>query len=126
MACDAVSNYAALSPDHLPDQSLAACENDPETRGTLRPVFSDHFSREERGVFEPLRDVFLRGYDYYLRLADLRPYVEAHGHVDGFYRDVGAWTHTSILSAASSRKFCSDRTIAEYGDIWKVNLCPVS
>jgi len=127
MACDVVSNYTAQVPDHLRNQSPAACENDRETRGTLDLIFSDHFSREERDNSEPLRAVLLRGRGYYKQLPDLRSYVEVHGHVEGLYRDPGAWTHTSILSVASLGKFSSDRTIAEYpADIWNVNPCPVS
>jgi glycogen phosphorylase len=36
------------------------------------------------------------------------------------YADPGGWAHKAILNVASSGKFSSDRTIAEYAsDIWK-------
>ena len=34
--------------------------DEPETRAALDLIFSDHFSRDERGVFEPLRDALLK------------------------------------------------------------------
>ena len=34
-------------------------DNEPETRAALDLIFSDHFSRNEPGVFEPLRDTLL-------------------------------------------------------------------
>ena len=34
-------------------------DNEPETRAALDLIFSDHFSPNERGVFEPLRDTLL-------------------------------------------------------------------
>ena len=32
-------------------------EHDPETREALDLIFSDHFSRDETGIFAPIRDV---------------------------------------------------------------------
>ena len=46
-------------------------ENEPETRAALDLIFSDHFSRNEPGVFAPLRDTLLTHGDHYMHLADL-------------------------------------------------------
>ena len=101
-------------------------ENEPETRGALDLIFSDHFSREEPRIFEPLREVLLTSGDYYMHLADLQAYVEAHDCVEQLYLDSDAWARKAILNVASSGKFSSDRTIAEYAaDIWNVKPCPV-
>ena len=43
-------------------------DNEPETRAALDLIFSDHFSPNERGVFEPLRDTLLTHGDYYMHL----------------------------------------------------------
>jgi len=102
-------------------------ENEPETRVALDLIFSDHFSRNEPGVFDPLRETLLTLGDYYMHLADLATYCQAHERIGALYADPGAWAHKAILNVASSGKFSSDRTIAEYAsDIWKVEPCPVA
>jgi glycogen phosphorylase len=101
-------------------------ENEPETRAALDLIFSDHFSRYEPGVFAPLRDTLLTHGDHYMHLADLKSYLEADQRVLALYADPDAWARKAILNVASSGKFSSDRTIAEYaGEIWKVGPCPV-
>jgi starch phosphorylase len=50
-------------------------EHDPETRAALDLIFADHFSRNEPGVFAPLRDTLLTNGDHYMHLADLKSYV---------------------------------------------------
>jgi starch phosphorylase len=101
-------------------------ENEPETRAALDLIFSDHFSRNEPGVFAPLRDLLLLSGDHYMHLADLTAYCQAQEKLGALYADPGAWAHQAILNVASAGKFSSDRTIAEYAsDIWKVKPCPV-
>jgi starch phosphorylase len=101
-------------------------ENEPETRAALDLIFSDYFSRNEPGVFAPLRDTLLTPGDHYMHLADLTSYCQAHERLGALYADPGAWAHKAILNVASSGKFSSDRTIAEYtAEIWKVEPCPV-
>ena len=101
-------------------------EHEPETRAALDLIFSDYFSRNEPGVFAPLRDTLLTNGDHYMHLADLTSYCQAQEGLGRLYADPGAWAHKAILNVASSGKFSSDRTIAEYaGDIWKAEPCPV-
>jgi starch phosphorylase len=101
-------------------------EHEPETRAALDLIFSDFFSRNEPGVFEPLRETLLTGGDHYMHLADLRSYLEADQQLCGLYASPHAWARKAILNVASSGKFSSDRTIKEYaGDIWKAEPCPV-
>ena len=47
-------------------------DNEPGTRAALDLIFSNHFSPNEPGVFEPLRDILLTHGDYYMHLADLQ------------------------------------------------------
>jgi starch phosphorylase len=101
-------------------------ENEPETRAALDLIFSDHFSRNEPGIFAPLRDTLLLFGDHYMHLADLTSYVQAHERLGTLYGDPGAWARKAILNVASSGKFSSDRTIAEYAaEIWKAEPCPI-
>jgi starch phosphorylase len=100
-------------------------ENEPETRAALDLIFSDHFSRNERGVFAPLRDPLLT-HDHYMHLADLASYLEADRRLLALYADPDGWARNAIRNVAASGKFSSDRTIAEYAaEIWDAKPCPV-
>jgi len=100
-------------------------DHEPEIRAALDLIFSDHFSRKEPGVFDPLRDILLT-HDHYMHLADLTSYLEADRRLCALYADPDAWAGKAILNVASSGKFSSDRTIAEYAaDIWNLKPCPV-
>ncbi len=102
-------------------------DNQPETRAALDLLFSDHFSRNEPGIFAPLRDTLLTHGDYYMHLADLASYLEADRNLCALYVDPEGWARKAILNIASSGTFSSDRAIAEYAtDIWHARPCPVS
>jgi starch phosphorylase len=101
-------------------------ENEPETKAALDLIFSGHFNRAEPGIFDPLRDLLLKHGDYYMHLADLTSYCQAQDRLGELYCDSGAWAQKAILNVASSGKFSSDRTIAQYAaEIWKAEPCPV-
>lgn len=100
-------------------------EHEPETRAALDLIFADHFSLDEPGIFAPLRDTLLVT-DHYMHLADLTSYVQAQDRLGELYANPHEWARKAILNVASSGKFSSDRTIAEYtADIWKVESCPI-
>jgi glycogen phosphorylase len=102
-------------------------DHEPETRAALDLIFSNHFSRNEPGVFEPLRETLLTHGDYYMHLADLKSYLEADRKLVELYAEPEEWARKAILNVAGSGKFSSDRTIAEYAsEIWDVKPCPVS
>ena len=101
-------------------------ENEPETRAALDLIFSDYLSRNEPGVFAPLRDMLLTQGDHYMHLADLGSYLDADRRLVELYARPDDWARKAILNIASSGRFSSDRTINEYAtDIWKVKPCPV-
>jgi starch phosphorylase len=100
--------------------------HEPETREALDLIFADHFSRDEPGVFGPIRDALLVNGDYFRHLADLTSYADAQTRVAAAYADPVAWAHKAILNVASSGRFSSDRTIAEYAaEIWHARPSPV-
>ena len=101
-------------------------DNEPETRGVLDLIFSDHFSRDEPGIFNGLRDALVTQGDYYMHLADLKSYLGADQRLLESYTRPEDWTRKVILNVATSGQFSSDRTIAEYAaGIWGVQPCPV-
>ena len=100
-------------------------ENEPETRAALDLIFSGYFNRNEPGAFDPLHETLLTHGDFYMHLADLTSYLHADQQLTKLYGQPGRWAEKAILNVASSGKFSSDRTIAEYAaDIWKLEPCP--
>merc|ERR1739844_165402 len=60
-------------------------------------------------------------HDRYLTFADYDAYIQAQDKVNACYMDQTKWAKMAVLNVASSGKFRSDRTIAEYGrEIWGV------
>jgi starch phosphorylase len=101
--------------------------NEPEIRGALDLIFSDHFSRNEPGIFEPIRHALLEGGDHYRHLADLTAYARAHAELDASYASPEAWSRKALINVACSGKFSSDRAIREYAEeIWNLKVSPVS
>ena len=101
-------------------------DNEPETRAALDLIFANHFSRHEPGIFEPLRETLLTHGDHYMHLADLAAYLEADRRLVELYAKPEDWTRKAINNVASSGRFSSDRTIAEYAtEIWDATPCAV-
>jgi starch phosphorylase len=101
-------------------------EHEEETRAALDLIFSNHLSRYEPGVFEPIRETLLEHGDRFMHLADLRSYLAADRELVGLYGDPEAWARKALLNVAGSGRFSSDRTVAEYAaDIWGVKPCHV-
>jgi len=95
---------------------------DDDLRRVVRLLECGHFSQFEHGVFEPILQSIASPRDPWLTAADFRSYLEAQRRVAEVYRDEERWTRMSILNTASSGRFSSDRTIAEYNrEIWKLH-----
>jgi len=101
-------------------------QHEPDTRAALDLICSDYFSRNEPGVFGPLRAALLTGGDYYMHLADLGAYLDADRRLLDLYRNPSAWTQMALTNVAESGKFSSDRSVAEYASgIWHAQPSPV-
>src|SRR6185503_2918647 len=73
-------------------------DNEPETRAALDLIFSNHFSRDQAGVFAPLGDALLTQGDYYMHLADLKSYLHADQQLCELYADPAEWSRKAILN----------------------------
>jgi glycogen phosphorylase len=94
------------------------------TRAALNLIFSDHFNREQPGLFEPLRSTLPTHGDYSMHLPDLTSYVEAEERLSKLYALPDEWARKAILNVASSGEFSGDRSIAEYAkNIRGVKAC---
>ena len=82
---------------------------------------SGHFNQFEPGVFDPLIRAILNPDDLWMVAADFDSYRVAQEQVSRTYQDQQMWTRMSILNAAASGKFSTDRTMRQYNeDIWRL------
>lgn len=92
----------------------------PELRQCIDQIQSGFFSPNDPNKFRDVIDILMHHDRFYL-FADYEAYIEAQDRVNKLYLKPDQWTKKAIMNIASSGKFSSDRTIAEYGrEIWGV------
>jgi len=100
-------------------------ETNPELREAIDLIADGFFSRGDTQLFRPLIDGLMH-WDPYLVFADFQAYCECQAQVSHAYEDTDRWTVMSILNAARSGKFSSDRTVREYvNEIWQTPAVPI-
>lgn len=113
-----VEDIPAYRAAHKPNQII---EHDEDLKRVMQLLECGHFSLFEPGIFDPIVAAIRRDDDPWMVAADFRSYVEAQRKAAEMYQDRAAWTRMSILNAAASGRFSSDRTIREYArDIWQI------
>jgi len=91
-----------------------------ELKQVIDMIRDGFFSGGNRDEFKNITDNLLY-HDRFLTLADYASYVTAQDMVSATYTDTQTWARMAIHNIASSGKFSSDRTIAEYArEIWGV------
>ena len=94
---------------------------DEELQKALNMIASGYFTPLEPNLFAPIVHGLLDQGDYYMLLADYRPYVAAQEKVSQVFLDKDDWARRSILNTARMGKFSSDRSVLEYArNIWRV------
>ena len=92
----------------------------PELAEAIHLIERGHFSNGDADLFRPLLDN-LTGSDPFFVMADFADYLRAQDAVSQAWSDRNQWNRMSVLNAARSGFFSSDRSIQEYCDhIWKV------
>jgi len=92
--------------------------SDPELKQVIDMIRDGFFTPGNEGEFKDLVDMLLY-HDRFLTLADYRAYITSQEMVSQVYTDQSKWAEMAIYNIASSGKFSSDRTIAEYArEIW--------
>jgi starch phosphorylase len=95
-------------------------ERDPELADVLDLIAEGHFTDGDPEILRPVVES-LRYHDPFLVCADYRSFVDCQAAVGDAWQDAEAWSRMSILNAARSGKFSSDRAIAQYCDeFWGV------
>ena len=99
----------------------AMIASDPDLKQVMHLLEVGHFNQFEPGLFDPIIRSLRSPHDPWVTIADFRSYVEAQQRAAAAYRDRELWTTMSILNAASSGRFSTDRTMREYNeDIWQL------
>ncbi len=95
-------------------------DGDAELRHTLDSISRGDFSPpNDPHLFAPIVESLLQRGDFYMLLADYRPYLNAQERVDRLFQDKAAWAVKSILNTARMGKFSSDRSVMDYAKkIW--------
>ena len=92
-----------------------------DLRATIDWIANGQFSGGDSNIFRPIVDSLVY-HDEYMLCADFADYLSCQRKVEQAYADEERWTTMSILNAARSGFFSSDRTIAEYNrDIWRAS-----
>lgn len=92
----------------------------PELKQCVDQIQGGFFSPNNPDEFKDITNVLLNWDRFYL-FADYESYIEMQNRVSKVYQDESKWVEMAIHNIASSGKFSSDRTIAEYArEIWGV------
>merc|ERR1719495_139228 len=86
----------------------------PELRQCIDQIQSGFFSPNNPDQFKDLVNILMH-HDRFFLFADYEAYIQAQHLVDELYTKPTEWTKKALMNIASSGKFSSDRTIAEYG-----------
>ncbi|XP_049941046.1 glycogen phosphorylase [Schistocerca serialis cubense] len=94
--------------------------SNPEIRQCIDQIQNGFFSPGNPDEFRDVADMLMK-YDRFYLLADYEAYIKCQEKVGEVYQNQSKWTEMAINNIASSGKFSSDRTIAEYArEIWGV------
>jgi len=98
--------------------ALEYYNKNPELKLAIDQIKGGYYSPNNPSEFQGLVDILLK-WDRFLTLADYDSYIECQERVNKAYLDQDLWTKMAIHNIASSGKFSSDRTIAQYArEIW--------
>ncbi|OWK17452.1 PYGM [Cervus elaphus hippelaphus] len=92
----------------------------PELRHVIDQLSSGFFSPKQPDLFKDIVNMLMH-HDRFKVFADYEEYVKCQERVSALYKNPREWTRMVIRNIATSGKFSSDRTIAQYArEIWGV------
>ncbi|XP_072125318.1 glycogen phosphorylase, liver form isoform X7 [Mobula birostris] len=95
-------------------------EKIPELKQVIDQIAGGYFSPNQPDLFRDILTMLFH-HDRFKVFADFQSYMETQEKVNQLYQDPIEWTKVVIKNIASSGKFSSDRTVAEYAhEIWGV------
>ncbi|MBT8094704.1 MAG: glycogen/starch/alpha-glucan phosphorylase [Gammaproteobacteria bacterium] len=103
----------------------AIIDGDEDLTRVMDLLQSGQFNHFEPGIFDAVLQAIREPADPWMTAADFRSFIDAQAAAEDAYRNEERWTRMSILNAACSGRFSTDRTMREYNDdIW--HLEPIS
>ena len=106
---------------HIHDP-MAAIENNEGIKRIFHLLRCGHFNSLEPGLFDNIIASMTEWGDYWMVLADLADYLAAQDKAASAFQDRAWWGRASIINAATSGKFSTDRTMSDYNrDIWRLD-----
>ncbi|ELW65080.1 Glycogen phosphorylase, muscle form [Tupaia chinensis] len=92
----------------------------PELRQIIEQLSSGFFSPKQPDLFKDIVNMLMH-HDRFKVFADYEDYIKCQEKVSALYKNPREWTRMVIRNIATSGKFSSDRTIAQYArEIWGV------
>lgn len=92
----------------------------PELRQVIEQLSSGFFSPKQPDLFKDIVNMLMH-HDRFKVFADYEDYIKCQEKVSALYKNPREWTRMVIRNIATSGKFSSDRTIAQYArEIWGV------
>lgn len=115
-----VEEIAAARRLRRPSQII---DQDQDLKRVMQLLECGHFNMFEPHIFDPIVESIRNPDSPWMVAADFRSYVEAQRKAAETYQDRNAWVRMSILNTASSGRFSSDNTIAQYArEIWGLEV----
>jgi len=97
----------------------AIVESDVRLARIFEAFDSGLFNRKEPGIFDMVLQAVLAPGDQWMTIADLPSFIDAQEQVARLYQTPDLWHRMSIINAANSGRFSTDRTMNDYNrDIW--------
>ncbi|MEM9172076.1 MAG: glycogen/starch/alpha-glucan phosphorylase [Pseudomonadota bacterium] len=113
-----VDEVFAARRDYNPGAIIAA---DARLSSVMHLLESSHFNQYEPGIFDDILASLRSPNDMWMTIADFATFIDAQDRVDLAYHDPERWTRMSILNAAHSGRFSTDRTMLDYNnEIWRL------
>ena len=97
----------------------AVVDSDARIARIFEAFDSGLFNRKEPGIFDMVLQAVLAKGDQWMTVADLPSFIDAQSEVARLYKTPDQWHRMSIINAANSGRFSTDRTMNDYNrEIW--------
>jgi len=98
-------------------------DSDEELQQIIAQLSDGFFNPEDPEIFHPIINALLNQGDYYMLLADYKPYLDKQDEINKFYSNQEEWNRRAIINIANMGYFSSDRSIQNYAEkVWQLRM----